>query len=133
MSRPHRREADAAVTGDHRGDAVIAGGLQQLIPADLAVVVGVDVDETGRDDLSGRVDRLGGLAFQRRATRPAATNLDDVAVLDGDVGVESVRARSVHDGSARDFEVEHDYSLVCPASRYSGQCNTVTDARGTLR
>ncbi len=69
--RPHRREADAAVACDDRGHAVPARRLQQAVPADLAVVVGVDVDESGRDDLPRRVDRLGGLAFQwlRRPAR----------------------------------------------------------------
>jgi hypothetical protein len=82
--------------------------------------VGVNVDKPWRDDLSGCVDRLGGLAFQRRTARPAATNLDDPAVFDGDVGLESVRTGSVHDGSASDFQIEHDYSLACPVDRYSG-------------
>jgi hypothetical protein len=77
--------------------------------------VGVDVDESGRNDLSGRVDGVGGLAFQWRATRPAATNLDDSPVFDGDVGLESVCTSSVDDGSASDFQIEHDYSLACPA------------------
>ena len=110
-----------------------AGRLQHAVPADLAVVVSVDVDKAGRDDLSGRVDRLGGIAFQRRTARPAAPNLDDLAVFDGDVGIESVRTGSVDDGAAGDFEVEHDYSLACAAARYSGQCNTVTEASGVLR
>ena len=34
--------------------------------------------------------------------------------LTADVGVESVRARAVDDGSAGDLEVEHDYSLELP-------------------
>ena len=82
---PHRREPDTAVTGDNRGHPVATGRLQQGIPADLAVVVGVDVDKSGRDDLSGCVDGLGGVAG------------------------------SVHDGATGDFEVEHDYSLGCAA------------------
>ena len=91
--------------------AVSAGRLQQGIPADLAVVVGVDVDEPGRDDLAGCVDGLGGVALQRRATRPTAPNLDDHAVFHGDVGVVSVHAGSIDDGATGDFEIEHDYSL----------------------
>ena len=127
VARPHRREADAAVARDDGGDTVSARRLQQAVPADLAVVVGVDVHESRRDDLSGRVDRLGRVALQRRVARPAAANLDDLAVLDAHVGSESVRARAVDDGSASDLEVEHDYSLECRASRYGGECNTVTD------
>ena len=118
---PHRREPDPAVTGDDGRHAVATGRLQQRIPAHLAVVVSVNVDKAGRDDLSGCVDGLGGIAFQRRTARPTAPNLDDLAVFDGDVGIESVRAGSVDDGAAGDFEVEHDYSLVCAAAGYSGQ------------
>ena len=70
FARPHRREADAAVACDDGGHAMSARRLQQAVPADLAVVVGVDVDESGRDDLSRCVDRLGRVAFQRRV-RPA--------------------------------------------------------------
>jgi hypothetical protein len=65
LTRPHRGEPDTTISGDHGGDAVSAGRLQQGIPADLAVVVGVDVDEPRRDDLPGGVDGLGGIAFQR--------------------------------------------------------------------
>ena len=127
FSRPHGREADAAVARDDGGDAVPARRLQQAVPADLTVVVRVDVDEARRDDLAGRVDRLGRIAFQRWVSRPAAANFDDLAVLDGHIGLESVRARAVDNGSAGDLEVEHDYSLELHVSRYGGQCNTVTD------
>ena len=70
------------------------------------------------------------------ATWPTAPNLDDLAVLDGDVGVVSVRAGSVDDGSTGDFQVEHDYSLGCAAGwlqwNSSRECNTVTEASGVL-
>ncbi len=113
LAGPHRSETNATVAGDDGGHPVTAGRLQQRVPADLPVVVGVDVDESGRDDLAGGVDGLGGIAFQRRTARPAAPNLDDLAVLDGDVGVESVRAGAVDDGATGDFQIEHDYSLGC--------------------
>ena len=45
----HRREADAAIAHHRRGDAVPARGLQVRVPGRLAVIVGVDVDEAGRD------------------------------------------------------------------------------------
>jgi hypothetical protein len=44
-----RCETDAAVAGDHGGDAVPRRGLQSLVPRRLAVVVRVDVDDP-RDD-----------------------------------------------------------------------------------
>ncbi len=42
---PHRRETDAAIPGDHRGDAVTCGWFECVVPGRLAVVVGVNVDE----------------------------------------------------------------------------------------
>ena len=53
------READAAVAHHHGGDPMPRRGLHPLVPGRLAVVVGVDVDEAGRDDLAARVDLLG--------------------------------------------------------------------------
>jgi hypothetical protein len=64
-----------------------------------------------RDDLPRGVDRFGRVPFQRRTARPATSNLDDLAVLDRHVGLETVRARTVDNGSACDLEVEHVYSL----------------------
>ena len=52
----HRRHREAAVAGDHRGDAVARRRRQLWIPQELGVVVGVDVDEPGRHDEPGGVD-----------------------------------------------------------------------------
>lgn len=64
------------------------GGFQRVVPADLAVVVGVDVDETGGDDAPRRVDLVRCVGLQA-VTGPvstvAAAYLDDAAVLDADV------------------------------------------------
>lgn len=79
--------------------------------------MGVDVHEARSDDLARRVDGFGRVALQCRIAGPPSTNLDDLAVLDADVGREPVRTRSVDDGPACDLEVEHDYSLECRASR----------------
>ena len=54
--RPHRREPEAAVADHHRGDAVPAGERQVGIPEELRVVVRVEIDEAGRDDLAARVE-----------------------------------------------------------------------------
>ena len=56
---PARGEADPAVAGDDRRDAVLRGGGHPLLPRGLTVVVGVDVDEPRGDDRSGGVDLLG--------------------------------------------------------------------------
>ena len=79
-ARAHRREADAAVAHDDRGDAVPARRREQRIPADLAVVVGVDVDEAGRDQQPVGVDRAPGRSAGQIA------DLGDDAVVDRDVG-----------------------------------------------
>ncbi len=51
-----RREADAAVAHHHGGHPVRRRRRQPLRPDGLAVVVGVQVDEAGRDQQAGRVD-----------------------------------------------------------------------------
>ena len=102
LAGPHRRESDSAVAGHDGGDTVIARRFQQIVPADLAVVVGVDVHEAGRDDLAGGVDGFGGLGLQGRVPGPAPADLDDLAVLDTDVGGEPVGPGAVDDGPAGD-------------------------------
>ena len=81
-----------------------ADGSSSAVPRDLAVVVGVDVDEAGGDDEAGGVDRLGRLALD--ATLPA--HLDDDAVLHRHVAHEAVAPRAVHDGPVPDHQVVHD-------------------------
>lgn len=53
---------------------------QHAVPQDLRVVVRVDVDETGCDDL------VAGLDLRRRAARRLA-ECNDAAVLDGDIAL----------------------------------------------
>ncbi len=55
----HRCKADAAIAHHRRGDAMPARGLQARVPGRLAVIVGVDVDETRRDQQALGVDLLG--------------------------------------------------------------------------
>jgi hypothetical protein len=108
-----RGEADAAVAGDHRRHAVATGRLQQAVPADLAVVVGVDVDEAGSDDAIRRVDRLYGTTAEPGIVDAAtATHLHDPAVFDADIGCIAVGASSVDDGAADDLQVEHGQLLT---------------------
>ena len=54
----HRREPDAAVAEHDGGDAVGGRGLEGVVPGDLAVVVGVQVEEAGGDDGAVGVDDL---------------------------------------------------------------------------
>ena len=68
VGRADRGEADAAVAHHDRGDAVPRRRRERGVPGGLAVVVGVDVDEAGRDQRAVGVD-LGG-ARRRRPGRP---------------------------------------------------------------
>ena len=106
---PHRGEADTAVAGHERRDAVAAGRLEQAVPADLPVVVGVDVDEAGGHHMPCRVDGFGGLAAHRRIVGAAADHVDDLAVLDADVGLVALGTRAVDDSATGDLEVEHEF------------------------
>jgi hypothetical protein len=96
----HRREAEAAVAEHQRGDAVPSGDGAVGIPANLRVVMRVQIDEAGRDDQPVGVDGL-----LREAGR-AAADLRDLAVLDPDVAAIARHARSVDDGAAFDVKIE---------------------------
>src|SRR5204862_466805 len=93
------READAAVAHDHGGDAVPGAGLHAPVPGGLAVVVGVDVDEAGGDQLAARVDFFGAGAGD-------LSNGGDAAVLDRDIGFERRLAGPVDDGPAAHDQVK---------------------------
>ena len=58
-SRAGRGEADAAVAHRDRRDAVDRRRRDDRVPGDLAVEVGVDVDEPGRDQEAVGVDLPG--------------------------------------------------------------------------
>ena len=51
-----RRDREPAVAGDDGGDAVEARRRERGVPEHLRVVVGVDVDEAGRDDAVAGVE-----------------------------------------------------------------------------
>ncbi len=71
-----------------------------MLPGDLAVVVGVDVDEAGRDDAALGVDLLGAARGDAPADRrdPPAGN--------GDVGFEGRAAGPVDDEAAANDQIE---------------------------
>src|SRR5690606_18679304 len=112
--RAHRGEPDPAVAGDHGGDAVPGGGHHPLVPGGLAVVVGVDVDEAGRDQQAVGVD---GAAPD--AVDPA--HLGDDAAGDGHVRGAGLGAGAVDDGAAADDEVvvAHGCAPWCTAGTTS--------------
>ena len=108
LARAHRREADAAVAHDHRGDAVPARRREQRVPGDLAVVVGVDVDEARRDQQAVGVDVRRAAAS---SSSPGVADLGDAAVVDGDVGGPGVGTGAVDQRAAADHELVHGVPL----------------------
>ena len=96
-----RGEADAAVPHDDGGDAVPAGGSQQGVPGDLAVEVGVDVDEAGGDDEPGGVDGLAAVGLD-------AADGGDPAVVDGDVALVGGLPRPIDNSAVADDQIVHE-------------------------
>src|SRR5205085_11306025 len=95
---PAGRKADAAIAHHGGGDAVPGRRLQPLVPGRLAVVMGMDVDEAGRDEVPAGVDLL------RAATLDLADSCD-AAVPDGDVRLTGGRAGAIRQGAAADDEI----------------------------
>ncbi|MCY1465052.1 hypothetical protein D9M71_831530 [compost metagenome] len=78
---------------------MIARRRQAAVPHGLGVVVGVDIDETGRDQMAARVDFL-------HATTGDLPHLDDAAVPDRHVGATGLAAQPVGDFAATDHQIE---------------------------
>ena len=97
---PNGREADAAVAHHGRRDTVPARRCQLDVPCRLAVVVGVDVDEAGRDEGAVGVELAA-------ATLVDDADLGDDAAVDGDVGRAGGRTRAVDHSTGADDEIVH--------------------------
>ena len=82
-----------------------------VVPGDLAVIVGVDVDKAGGDDLPAGVDLI-------RARAGDVAHSGDLPVLHRDIGPEARRAGAIDHGPAADHQVVgaflsgHDISSV---------------------
>ena len=105
MARPDRREAHATVAHHDCGDTVTGRRIDHLVPAHLAVVVGVHIDPARGDDCSIGIDD----AARRLGNR--APNLNDEAIADADVATGSWGARPVDDAAAPDDVIEHGVLL----------------------
>ena len=93
-----RRQREAAVAHDHRGDAVPARAGPERIPEHLRVHVRVTVDEPGSDHAPLGVDDLAG-------TLADAADGDDAPVVHADVGAIAGKAGAVDDHAILDHEV----------------------------
>ncbi len=94
------REPDTAVAHHHRRDAVPDRGREQRVPGDLPVVVGVDVDEAGRDREAGGVELL-------TARVADGAHGGDAPVVDRHVGGEGPTAPAVDHGPVADDHLVH--------------------------
>src|SRR4051794_8786138 len=95
---PTGRETDAAIADDDRGHAMDGGRQQPLLPDDLAIIMGVNVDETRRDDQPRRVNFLA-------AALDLVAYLYDEAILDADVGDAALAAQTVEYRAAPDHQI----------------------------
>ena len=100
-----RRDREAAVAADDGRHAVQWGRRQRRVPEHLGVVMRMDVDEAGCDDLALGVDRVRRLLVDLADRR-------DPAVADSDVGDPAGRPRTVDDRATADDHVEHDPTIV---------------------
>jgi hypothetical protein len=95
------RQADAAVAHDDGRHTLADLGQHVRRAQHDLVVVGVHVDEAGRDDLPGDVDRLGTARVETRA------DFGDPSVADPDVGGVARPPGAVDDRSTAQENVAH--------------------------
>ena len=100
VARCERGEADAAVAEEQRGHPVLHARTEGLVPARLAVVVGVQVDEP-----RGEPGAVGVDPSVRCAVHPS--DLADDPVLHADIGGAWCVAGSVDDGGGFEDKIEH--------------------------
>ena len=92
------REANAAVA-HHRGRHAVRRRRRHAVgPDGLPVVMGMEIDKTGCDEESGRVDLAGSVPVH------SADGRDD-AVADRDIADERLTAEAVDDGAVADDQV----------------------------
>ncbi|MCY1412147.1 hypothetical protein D9M71_275460 [compost metagenome] len=95
----HRGETDAAVAHHHGGHPMVARRRQAVVPHGLGVVVGVDIDEAGRDQMTAGVDFLHAMAGD-------LPHLDDAPVPDRHVGAIGLATQPVGNVAATDHQIE---------------------------
>ncbi len=97
----HRREPDTAIAHHRRGDAVPARRLQVGIPGGLTVIVGMDVDEAGRDQHALAVDLLPALpAHLADSGNPAVLHATSASLIAAPVPSATLPPRTTRSKSA---------------------------------
>src|SRR5262249_40870843 len=111
-------ETEAAISQDHRSDAVPAGNGAPWVPSNLRIVVGVQIDEARRHDCAVGING----AFGQAGRSPAY--LRDSALANPEVRAIARYAGSVDNRSAFDVDVilAHGSLTVsrCPQAKGSG-------------
>ena len=92
--RHHRREAEAAVAEHDGRDAVPAGDGAVRVPLNLRVVVGVEINEPGRDD------QPVGINHPLRAGADASADAGNAPVLDPQIAPIARHPRAIHNRPA---------------------------------
>ena len=98
------RDGEAAVAQDCRGDPQRRRGIDERIPGDLRVVVGVAVDDAGRQ---GQAIGLHGLLRGSELGAAMWSNRGDSARRHAEVAAYGRRARAVEDFRVLDHQIEH--------------------------
>lgn len=99
VGRAARCKADTAIAHNYSGDAVISGRRKGILPGHLAIVMRMDIDETGGNKQPSRVDLV-------RSTGQTFVDRRNEAIGDANVSFEDIAARTIHDSAATDYTVE---------------------------
>ena len=106
-----RGQAEAAVAHDHGRASVPTGRRGRLVPVQLALEVGVAVDEAGRHDEAAGVDDLSGRLVD------GVVDDSDPAADDPDVSQSSRSASAVDDRATTDQQIEPHCRGLPPRSQ----------------
>ena len=124
MLAPHRREADAAIAEQHRGDAMPRRRREFLVPRRLAVIMRVHIDPAGRHQHAVGLDLA--------PAGPGLTaDFGDAVAIDRDVAGEGRLAGAIDDGAAADDRIVHEGTLLGPCCSQERPAMRV--GQGTLR
>ena len=91
-------KADTASAHQHRGDPVPRGGLHAVVPARLTVVMGVNIDEAGRDQLAAGIDLF-------RTAPLYGPDRDNFTATNGNIADEGLRAGPIDDGATPNHQI----------------------------
>ena len=95
-----RRKANAAIAHDDRGDAMPARRTHLAVPSRLAIIMGVDVDKAGCDDLACCVNLFAAL-------RADMSNRRNYTAVHCNISNKARRAGAINHGSTTNNKIMH--------------------------